>query len=1281
MVSTPIKPNALTLHPVRDMTPEKRSVDLVEMLEREVYPRLTPQQIYSWPGHKFQVSHSRMRGYPPFRESKSGTSFTVFNDLGFLDAGEGGETGDPIKYLYSMKIGRYAYPNGKDWLDTVKELFDLAGVSFPEKTWTPEEQKKAQRRETRQTILKVVEDYCVESLWSARGLDAREHLISERGFTEAALREFGIGFYPTVKEVREVLQAKGLDLNLAQGVGVLASKWEGYCTFPWFNPYSQPLTLYGHMSKATAEATGKPKKYALFNPRDDSGAWLHTKESPYLLNRVIRARHKEVVLVEGITDAAIAHQEGDTRVIACVAAQLSSDQAQTLARHGIERVFILLDPDSAGEKGIDSCIKSLTVVGITPYVAPKLPEELDPDEFLLRDGLLVWKSHIDAAEHGFRWKAQQLIKAGNPSTDKGKEEILRRAHAFAHTIKGSKEKSDLQVFFWPEICLFLGVSSNEFIPTDNSGNGGNGSDDSGNEDDGSGGNQQPNHWNAPVSWNGEIGWLVPTKKPVTETDPETGEETPVIDEKGKPVTKIVMVFFPKCNFDFQIEQELSSVDREDGGGIVLQVKRSIDEEQKRVIIKSVEYGSASDFETALKKALGDGIVVNLKSEHLKSLIHVRLREYRERGGRKYRLCDRIGQQEDGTWVFADKQFTKDGQPTTQEESGWVYNPQVSQTDAFASPQILDEDTSALRNLIEAQKKVAGSNFMRFLLCDGYVAACLNEQTIVKTEGFMPILNPYGDPGGGKTVGTESALSLAWGTSDKSGMCSASESYLYERLSRYGSIPSLWDDPPSKRREDKEKLDELIKRNYGKFARKVRGSDQHPHSSFIPTTNHATGDTLPATKSRGINLFFPVTGDMKFEHQPELEDAKAKATGAFRQVISIGYDRTLVREVRARLQKHLPTAHDRAAIHLAILTWYTQKVVDLAGMGIDVEAWVIQNLCPELNEAQTGLNSIADFVERFIAAKSTSALGTWNFGLVKTAEQGNCLAIHMPSVWPVIESGDPPPYNRSVLERVLVEKGAIKNKPAKLDRDRDSTQAYQREIHKGRNEGEGWIPPSKPKPVNKKCLLIPERLWGDLGFLLLVPDSPPDDDGGGGQELVTSSNLEVTSGNSDEVTTYEPEESTVSALSSCSGNLVTPKNIEEKKLVSSNEMQETPPRQWDKISSEPRQNLVTELPAMVDEPKTVENTEVELVTNEGYSQVTEEVKEVTSEVQPQPVENSVVEPAQEIVVGSVVLWSNCPSHWESWSPFVVEIIHEDGMVKLDIARPDYLVHIKELRLVK
>jgi hypothetical protein len=53
-------------------------------------------------------------------------------------------------------------------------------------------------------------------------------------------------------------------------------------------------------------------------------------------------------------------------------------------------------------------------------------------------------------------------------------------------------------------------------------------------------------------------------------------------------------------------------------------------------------------------------------------------------------------------------------------------------------------------LIEAQRKFAGSSFMHFLLCDGYVAASLHFQEIMRVEKFFPILNPYGDPGSKKT---------------------------------------------------------------------------------------------------------------------------------------------------------------------------------------------------------------------------------------------------------------------------------------------------------------------------------------------------------------------------------------------------------------------------------------------------------------------------------------------------------------------------------------------------
>jgi putative DNA primase/helicase len=431
-----------------------QSVDLVEILERDVYPHLTPEQVYNWAGHDFKRSGNRLRGNPPWGQSKSGTSFTAFDDLGFLDSHNGGETGDPIKYRYSLKTGAYAYPKGKDWIETVKELFNLAGVTFPEREWTSQQIKDAQRRESRQAILQAVQDYCADILWTARGEAERKHLIEERGFTSQWLKDFGIGLYPTVKEIKQVLQAKKLEIELAQQIGVLAKKWEGYMIFPWANSYGQPLTLYGHQSKVWAEATGKPKKYALFNPKDEQGAWLHTKESPYFLDRAIRERHKELVLVEGITDAAIAHQQGDTRVIACVAAMLSKQQCETLKRHRIERVIIALDPDAAGDAGIDSCIKSLSEVDISTYVAPKLPCGLDPDEYILEYGIDTWKALTKAAIHGYRWKAERILESGDLTTDSGKEAVLSRAIAYAY----SKEDTlSLELHFLPTIAGGLGM--------------------------------------------------------------------------------------------------------------------------------------------------------------------------------------------------------------------------------------------------------------------------------------------------------------------------------------------------------------------------------------------------------------------------------------------------------------------------------------------------------------------------------------------------------------------------------------------------------------------------------------------------------------------------------------------------------------------------------------------------------------------------------------------------------------------------------------------------------
>ena len=470
-----------------------KKVSLLNFWEQEVLPRLTADLVYDHSSHAFQRSGQKWRGGSPFRKSKSGTSFTVWPDtLRFYDAGCE-FAGDPIAYIHSIKVNRWEHPKGIDWVEALREAASRVGVELPEREHTPREIEVAAKWEARRGILAAVYVQCRDWLWSEAGTSALNHLIAERGMSREAIAELGLGYYLSKDEVAAALKEQKHNLEIAEEVGVLTRKWEGYVTFPWHTAWGQPLTVYGHCPTkplplkkhhrgwkgerdAAYRAWGKlseaqkieqpwleptvPKKYACWNPKDEEGAWLATKESPLYFDRALAAGHKEVVVVEGVTDAAVAQALGDTRVVACVAASLSGEQVQSLRRSGIERAIICLDPDSAGDKGIESCIKSLMLAGIVPYVAPRLPVgedgDGDPDKFIIRNGIDAWleHTHLEKAIHGLRWKAQQIARlSGN--TDADKQAVLLEATKWATNIK---DAAALNIFYWPTVGEILGSS-------------------------------------------------------------------------------------------------------------------------------------------------------------------------------------------------------------------------------------------------------------------------------------------------------------------------------------------------------------------------------------------------------------------------------------------------------------------------------------------------------------------------------------------------------------------------------------------------------------------------------------------------------------------------------------------------------------------------------------------------------------------------------------------------------------------------------------------------------
>jgi hypothetical protein len=435
------------------------SVDLGDFLEAEVLPRLKPEDVFTHESHHWHKDIGKWRGGCPWHESKSGTSFnvTLSNLSWYCPTCCVG--GGPLQYRWKLRNGVNAgSPRGQDFMDALKELAGLAGVPFPELQLSEEALERSRLRELRRAALHSVIGQCQSLLWSHAGTPARQYLVS-RGFGDDACRDLGLGLYPPCKELHAALVQKGFAREDLRAAGVVFPRMEGYVVFPWLDDWGAPLTLYGRWPGSLPE--GKPKTMALANPRGENGAdWERTKASPLYLDRALKAGHLDLLLVEGITDAALPQVLGDARVIACVAAQLSMGQVETLRRRQVRSVTICLDPDSAGDNGILSCVRSLRDAGITPYVADRLPDGQDPDEFILARGIDTWKEHTAPRVHGYRHQARVLVAAQGerqPGDDSWGDAVVAAAVDFAKGLPPDRA-DELHRHFWPVIIEVTGAA-------------------------------------------------------------------------------------------------------------------------------------------------------------------------------------------------------------------------------------------------------------------------------------------------------------------------------------------------------------------------------------------------------------------------------------------------------------------------------------------------------------------------------------------------------------------------------------------------------------------------------------------------------------------------------------------------------------------------------------------------------------------------------------------------------------------------------------------------------
>ena len=307
--------------------------------------------------------------------------------------------------------------------ETLYELARLAGVPLSEKNSDDYTHHNAVQRKA--YILETIRKWATDQLF--RNVSVQEYL-AQRGFTRREdIKQAGLGFIPSLDAMKQALIKCRISYEELHSLGLLSLKWESHPLIGlWHDRSGQPRTMWGRCLGPVPE--GEVKYYLL--PGEKS------KASPYMLHRVTG---KEIVIVEGFLDALVPQFLGDNRVVAIIGVYITQDQLSTLQRTRIKRAILCLDPDLAGENGMKRNIDNLAAIGIQSYVVTEMPNQMDPDEFILQYGIDQWRQLINQARRGVSWKTQKLFEAAELTTDIGKDQALEEFMKFVSGIKNPIE--------------------------------------------------------------------------------------------------------------------------------------------------------------------------------------------------------------------------------------------------------------------------------------------------------------------------------------------------------------------------------------------------------------------------------------------------------------------------------------------------------------------------------------------------------------------------------------------------------------------------------------------------------------------------------------------------------------------------------------------------------------------------------------------------------------------------------------------------------------------------
>lgn len=155
----------------------------------------------------------------------------------------------------------------------------------------------------------------------------------------------------------------------------------------------------------------------------DPAKYLNSPETPlFSKSRCIfgidLARQKIVetrtaVVVEGYTDVVVSHQFGLSNVVSPLGTAMTEQHVSVLRRFA-DRIVLLFDADAAGDAAVDRAVELFLTQPVEIAIA-SMPHDIDPDEYLLKNGADAFQAIVDGATDALSYKWKQLVRQFNQS--------------------------------------------------------------------------------------------------------------------------------------------------------------------------------------------------------------------------------------------------------------------------------------------------------------------------------------------------------------------------------------------------------------------------------------------------------------------------------------------------------------------------------------------------------------------------------------------------------------------------------------------------------------------------------------------------------------------------------------------------------------------------------------------------------------------------------------------------------------------------------------------------